>query len=407
MAVAEQDAAHAGEAFLRELETTPMTKSYKMLVLLSMIGEEAFPGSITLDHLTAAVARRVRRSATLTSELGPAVDDPEGLRKLLLDNPIDAWTGGKGTGGVPYFKLDGEEFRSQVDCPTKGSEPLRELARELSEWRLGQYLERLQAEVAHAPRFVCSVSHSGGRPILFLPERDTHPGLPERWTTVETADGPLELNFVKVAVNVARRPGETENVLPEVLRAWFGPSAGLPGQPRRGVLFQWEADRYRMQPVGAEATQAEIGGEYHRAEIAPLWGLSFEDAKWRQTGFIWTGDHMFLLVTLEKAGMREEHRYRDRFLDAAHFQWQSQNRTTRGGKVGQALRDHQERGIAVHLFVRRFPKTQRSKAAPFVYCGDLEFESWEGEKPITIRWGLRRPLPGRLLQHFRGKEKGE
>ncbi len=400
MAVLEQDAAKAAEAFLRELETTPMTKSYKMLVLLSMIGEEAFPGSITLERLTDSVGRRARRSAALTDELGPALDDAGRLRKLLLDNPIDAWIGGKGTGGVTYFELQGEEFRSQLGCPPEAIEALRERARELSEWRLGQYLERLQAEAAHAPRFVCSVSHTGGRPILFLPDRDTNPGLPANWATVETADGPLELNFVKVAVNVARRPGETANVLPEVLRGWFGPSTGLPGQPRRGVLFQREADRYRMQPVGAEVPQADVGAEYHRAEIAPLWELPFEDAKWRQTGFVWTGEHMFLLVTLEKAGMREEHQYRDRFLDGAHFQWQSQNRTTQGGKVGQALRDHGNRGIVVHLFVRRFAKTQRSKAAPFVYCGDLQFESWEGEKPITIQWRLRKRLPDLLLRQF-------
>ena len=106
-----------------------------------------------------------------------------------------------------------------------------------------------------------------------------------------------------------------------------------------------------------------------------------------------TGNHIFLLVTLEKAGMREEHRYQDRFLNAGRFEWQSQNRTTQGGKPGQALRHHRERGINVHLFVRRFPKTQRGKAAPFLYCGDLEFESWEGEKPITVRWRLKTPLP--------------
>jgi superfamily II DNA or RNA helicase len=400
----EREAQRAAESFLRALETTPMTKSYKMLVLLAMIGEETFPGSIPLEKLTEAVARRARRTAALAAELGTALDDHDALRRLLVDNPITAWADGKGTGGTAYFTYDREVFRSQIESPSDATDALRELTRELCEWRLGQYLERLRADAGHAPRFVGSVSHTNGRPLIFLPDRETNPGIPHDWTTVETAEGPLELNFVKIAVNVARRPGSNENVLPSVLRGWFGPSAGLPGEGPHRVLFQLEGGHYQLKPVGAREGQPVIGGEYPRTDIAPLWGLPFEDAKWRQSGFIWIGDQMFLLVTLEKGGMREEHRYQDRFLDAEHFQWQSQNRTPQGGKVGQALRHHRDRGIAVHLLVRRFPKTQRGKAAPFTYCGDLDFQSWEGEKPITIRWRLTKPVPEQLLRNFETAE---
>jgi superfamily II DNA or RNA helicase/diadenosine tetraphosphate (Ap4A) HIT family hydrolase len=396
----EREAQRAAESFLRELETTPMTKSYKMVVLLTMIGEEAFPGSIPVDTLTQAVTRRVHRTAVLTAEFGVSLDDHDALRRLLIENPIAAWAGGKGTGGSAYFTHDGDEFTSQVDCSAAATLALRELTQELCDWRLGQYLERIQADAGHAPRFVGSVGHTNGRPIIFLPDRKTNPGIPHDWTTVETMEGPLELKFVKIAINVARRPRENENVLPSVLRSWFGPSAGLPGEGPHKVLFELEQDHYRLKPIGMQENQPVIGGEYSRADIAPLWQLPFEDATWRQSGFIWTGTHMFLLVTLEKQGMREEHQYQDRFLDAEHFQWQSQNRTPQGGKVGQALRHHHDRGIAVHLFVRRFPKTQRGKAAPFMYCGDLDFQSWEGEKPITIRWRLTKPLPGQLLRNF-------
>ena len=316
-------------------------------------------------------------------------------------NPIAAWVGGRGTGGTAYFIHDGETFRSQIECPAGATDALRELTRELCEWRLGQYLERIQADTGRAPRFVGSVSHTNGRPIIFLPDREKNPGIPHGWTTVETAEGPLELNFVKIAINVARRPGDAENVLPSVLRGWFGPSAGLPGEGPHRVLFELEGGDYQLNPVGAHESRPVIGGEYPREDIAPLWDLPFEDAKWRQSGFIWIGEHMFLLVTLEKRGMREEHRYQDRFLDAEHFQWQSQNRTPQSGKVGQALRHHRDRGIAVHLLARRFPKTQRGKAAPFTYCGDLDFQSWEGEKPITIRWRLTKPLPEQLLRNFK------
>lgn len=396
----ERAAIKATEEFLRALETTPMAKSYKMLVLLAMIGKDAFPGAIPLTQLTKDVARRGRRSALLAAELGPALGDEQRLKTLLLENPITAWTGGKGTGGTAYFVLEGEQFRSLLECPQEATGHLREFARELCEWRLAQYLQRLQSDLKHVPRFVCPVSHSSGRPILILPDREANPSIPEGWTTVETDAGALELNFAKANVSAARRPGETENVLSRVIRQWFGPSAELPGRAQREVIFYWEDVGYRMMPNGAEANRVEIGAEYRRSDIASLWNVPFEDAKWSQTGFIWTGDHMFLLVTLEKAGMKDEHQYSDRFLDAQHFQWQSQNRTTQGGKVGQALRGHRERGIAVHLFIRRFAKTQQSRAAPFVYCGDLEFETWEGEKPITIRWRLKHRLQTSLFQYL-------
>jgi hypothetical protein len=401
----EREAHLAADSFLRALETTPMTKSYKMLVLLATIAEEKFSGSIPLEKLTEAVARRARRTAALAAELGTTLDDHDALRRLIVDNPIAAWVDGKGTGGTAYFAYDGEVFRSQIECPADATDVLRDLTRELCEWRLGQYLERLQADAGHAPRFVGSVSHTGGRPIIFLPDRETNPGIPQGWTTVETAEGPLDLNFVTIAVNVARQPAGDENVLPSVLRNWFGPSAGLPGEGPHKVLFQLEGDHYQLKPVGAHEDRPVIGTEYSRTDVAPLWGLPFEDAKWRQSGFIWIGDHMFLLVTLEKGGMRAEHRYQDRFLDAEHFQWQSQNRTPQGGKVGKAIRHHRDRGIAVHLFVRRFPKTQRGKAAPFTYCGDLDFQSWKGEKPITICWRLTNPLPEQLLRNFEIAER--
>ncbi len=30
------------------------------------------------------------------------------------------------------------------------------------------------------------------------------------------------------------------------------------------------------------------------------------------------------------------------------------------------------------------------------YCGDVEFVTWRGEKPITVQWKLSEAVPGRL-----------
>jgi len=104
---------------------------------------------------------------------------------------------------------------------------------------------------------------------------------------------------------------------------------------------------------------------------------------------------IFLLVTLAKDDMNADHRYVDHFVSDREFAWQSQNRTTQASKHGQLLRNHQARGHRVHLFVRPTKKTG-SKPTAFVYCGQVDFLSWEGEAPISIRWQLLEPVPATL-----------
>ena len=135
-----------------------------------------------------------------------------------------------------------------------------------------------------------------------------------------------------------------------------------------------------------------------RPEIPPICGLEFVSTVWQQ-GFVCEGGQIFLLVTLDKSGMPANHRYGDRFLARDLFEWKSQNRHSQEGRPGQMMRHHKKRGIPIHLLVRKRGKI-RSKAAPFIYCGEVDFVEWEGEKPITVRWRLREPLFPRLAQLF-------
>ena len=73
------------------------------------------------------------------------------------------------------------------------------------------------------------MSHSGGKPILRLPDRKNHPDLPTGPTPLEIDGTSFDADFVKVALNVVRLPGNAQNQLPGILRGWFGPGAGLPG----------------------------------------------------------------------------------------------------------------------------------------------------------------------------------
>lgn len=392
--VTEREAFEAEREFFESVDITPMTRSFKMLLLLGMIASERFPGEIGIDDLTRAFAHQARRSSVLQHDIGERLDDPASLRALLVENPIAAWVGGKGTGGRAYFVYTGDMFASRLSFPQATVEAAAELARELCEWRLAQYVDRLRGEQGVAVRIVCRLArNASGEPILFLPARERERGIPEGWRRINV-DGELhDANFVKVAINVVRKPGSETNALPEILRRWFGPDAGKPGGQAQQVVFELVGEIYEARPLVVEAGPIPFE-EYARKDIPGLWGIGYQENVWRQ-GFIWNGDQMFLLVTLEKEGMQAEHRYADRFLGADLFEWQSQNRTTQNSRAGQAMLHHRERGISVHLFVRRSSKTQRGTAAPFTFCGDVSFESWEGDAPITIRWRLPQSLDSR------------
>ena len=152
---------------------------------------------------------------------------------------------------------------------------------------------------------------------------------------------------------------------------------------------------FEMEALRISASQGlQIWGRYGREAIGPAFGLTFSQAIWN-AGFVVQDPEIFLLVTLAKEDMSADHRYADHFLSDREFAWQSQNRTKQDSKHGQLLRNHQALGHRVHLFVRPTKKTG-SKPTPFIYCGEVDFVSWEGDAPISIKWRLRETVPPQL-----------
>ncbi len=138
--------------------------------------------------------------------------------------------------------------------------------------------------------------------------------------------------------------------------------------------------------------------------LPALFGLPFSIAVWN-AGFVVRPGHIFLLVTLDKSGKGSDFQYRDHFLSPTLFQWESQNRTRREDAHGQLIRSHKEQGIPVHLFIRKTAKQAGKGAAPFMYCGNVDFVDWEGEKPITVRWKVPEPVPKRLHEEFQAGDE--
>ena len=369
-----------------------MTRSYKMLVLQAMLGADAFPGSISLDQLAERFRGLARRHASIRNELGDALDEPEKLRRLLKENPIAAWVGGAGTGQVPYFTFEGDVFATAFSVPTELREAAQDLTEELVDWRLSEYLVR--SRDAQGPdRFLCRVSHASGRPILFLPDCQSMPGLPEGWREINVDGSPFQANFRKVAINVVNARGSDENALPELLRGWFGPEAGRPGRTD-AVLFTIMGSGYRMtraapeteEPRGLPSSEpihprGSDPGSRHRGERVGPTGRDppapGSSGSLRDAG---------------QEGRTQALQYQDRFLSPTEFHWQSQNKNSQSSDLGQTILHHKERGIPVYLLVRRRDKVGGT-TQPFLYAGELTFVRWEGERPITVLWELTEPVP--------------
>lgn len=391
-------------AFLDSLAKTEMSKSYKMVLLLALLNGDGIPGEgLPISELVTEFRRFVERDPRLRNDVKVPLED---LRQLIEKNPIDAWVGAKGTSAAFFsYKANVFRFLPRVSARSEA----QELIRELAELRLAMYLARLGATAED--QFVLNVSHVDKKPMIFLPSRKQAPKLPVDWVPLTIEGQKFDGNFVKIALNVVREQGKTANELPRVLRKWFGADAGLPGTSHKVVLSR-ALGEWQLAPLNpAKPAALEKWVQYTREQIPELLGETFSEAIWN-VGFvvrpnIKSPKQMVLLVTLGKADMHGGFKFLDQFRSPSEFDWQSQNQTTQKSNPGQLIRDHVKRGVAVHLFVRKTKKDAKGSAAPFIYCGPVTFQSWDGEKPINVRWQLDTPLPDRIFEKLRPALKRE
>lgn len=397
LATAEATAHEALVGFLDAIEVTEMSKSYKMVTLLAMLNRNALPGKLSVADLVSEVTSLSLQHPHVKEDLEGSSIDAAALKRLLLAQPIPAWCEGRGTGGVPYFDLHEDQLRFLPTVSKELIAPAQELIREIVDWRLAEYFSRAGANTISGGQYSLKVSRAGEQPMLFLPNRNAHAELPEGWTKVQVNGREFSANFVKVALNVVHAPNSEKNVLPELLTDWFGADAGKPGT-KHLVALRREGEGWVLQPVAVSSGAAVPYKAYVRADIPPLFGLKHSEF-WRQ-GFIRQRNQTFLLVTLDKSGHEEAFKYQDRFISPNEFQWQSQNQTMQKSKAGESIRDHKQLGIDVHLFVRAKGKTPEGRGAPFYYLGRVDFKSWEGDKPITVRWVMDSSVPELLWKEL-------
>lgn len=73
----------------------------------------------------------IRRDRQVEQDFAASGEGDEALAVHLRRNPIEAWIGGKGTGGTRFFSYSDGFFKSELDVPEPLVEPTQELIREI------------------------------------------------------------------------------------------------------------------------------------------------------------------------------------------------------------------------------------------------------------------------------------
>ena len=142
---------------------------------------------------------------------------------------------------------------------------------------------------------------------------------------------------------------------------------------------------------------------YTMKEVAKLANYDKKHSAFRGSGLLTYQNDFFLFVDLHKEeDIKESINYQDQFISADKFQWQSPNATTQDSERGQKIIPNKEKGINLHLFVRKFKKID-GEVQPYIYIGRGNTIHAEGNKPITIQMELEHKIPAALYREFNYK----
>jgi SOS-response transcriptional repressor LexA len=186
----------------------------------------------------------------------PRALDLDRFIKYWRTNPIDAWAKGRDR---RWFAVEGDKFIPKLPCAPGDESTLAAMTWELCDYRLAMYRNR-QKHDANGASFSAKVLWNQRDPILKLPSRKTTPELPKDDIDVRLPSGDVwRFRFAKEFCNVAHPVGSQRNQLPDLLRRWFGISAGRPGTAFY-VRFTRSSDGLWVEPESAEGVRASTLG---------------------------------------------------------------------------------------------------------------------------------------------------
>jgi phage repressor protein C with HTH and peptisase S24 domain len=149
LTAAETDCLTHHADFLCEVETTAMTKSFKAVLLESMIELDGFRHPPRIEDLAAKALEVFRRRRRFIADIRDDLRDLETIApgKWLAywkGNPINAWTGGnQGAAAKRWFEVRDGRFQPTFHVTDDAHEAFQRMVQELVDYRLAAYEPRL------------------------------------------------------------------------------------------------------------------------------------------------------------------------------------------------------------------------------------------------------------------------
>ncbi|SDJ37558.1 DEAD/DEAH box helicase [Salimicrobium halophilum] len=144
--------------------------------------------------------------------------------------------------------------------------------------------------------------------------------------------------------------------------------------------------------------------QYQMADAALLSNYRKSHSAFRGSGLLQNGNDYFLFIDLHKeAYIKESINYNDKLVSRDQFQWETPNSTTQDSKRGKNILYNRERGIRLHLFVRKYKQIENGITEPYIYIGQGDAFSWQGQQPIEVQLELHHRLPEQLYTELTEK----
>lgn len=146
---AETDCLQHHSEFMREVETTTMVRSFKAVLLESMLVLDGFRTPPSVEDLAARALEVFRRRRRFVADIRKDLRDldtiaPGKWLSYWKGNPINAWTGGnRAADARRWFEVRDGRFRPTFTVAEDEREAFQAMVQELVEYRLAAYEPRL------------------------------------------------------------------------------------------------------------------------------------------------------------------------------------------------------------------------------------------------------------------------
>jgi len=443
------------QPFFHELETTQLTKSFKLVLLEALVELDGFVNAPTTEALALKSFELLQRRRPLQVDLPKKYAGSDELapgsikawHKYWLDNPIKAWVGGNIGSSGAFFAIVEGKFECKLALTAEGYDTFAILVQELVNYRFLRYEVRLATKgESQAP----TSYNEDQQQIPYFSDLKIACGhfktSKHETANIEQQSLPLSYGHLDPARHfIARASGNSMNGGKMPIKEGDYLLLELIGSDNAGsnngkiIAIERQDvsgdDQYLLRKVEKQAEgQYQLNAlnptydpmiatedmatfarfmqvvdindillhrEFYKHEVAELFGLEYQEGVWKMPGHVCpkATDDQFLFVTLNKQGADKDYRYHDYFVDESNFHWQSQNRTTPENDKGTGIIETNNRPGSVYLFVRKFSKI-KGKGAPFIFCGRLNYLMHTGSAPMDVGFELESALTPELCGFF-------